>query len=302
MVEIQVFERRLEVQHARWRLPSRARARRVPPLCTVCDRRLQQRLGERLAFGIQLVQRLADQARTARPGPAGAAGRRRRRPTTRPWPRRRACAPAPASPGRSGPGARCRSRPACDSPGRRPGAPRPGAAPAVGRRAAPACAQKNSRSCARRSDTSVALRQRRSTAASTREASALAIDIGLQQADGLGLEVAAAASCHKRGQAALCWPRARPASRSLHALRGAGHRGRASAPASRDSSCDCASASGRAWARRASGAASTQRQCQSRFHRSAGCTRSAPASSCSALYCGNIAAGETACRPAARAR
>ena len=221
-------------------------------------------------------------ARTARPGRTGGAARRRRPPTSASLAaptRLRACATNAGSkrPRR----ARCRSRPARGRRQvRRPGARRPGAARGGRRRASAAWAQKNSRSCASRSDTSVSPRSPACAAAPAGATRRACCRRRPQQALRLRLRRRRrpAATAWRSGAASARRRRGRRTGRSCARPRGRIAAWRISAEQSAPRARRAASASARAAPALGSSAAS--RHCQSCGHRSAGCTRSAPASSC----------------------
>ncbi len=170
MVEFDVLERGVHVQQCRWRLPSPARASPRRRIAASASRRSAAPApAPRLADTASAATRRP--ARTARAGRSGAGCRHRPPPTIPPWPPPRACAPAPATTGRSGPGAGFRSPAArrCSISNAWRTAARRGPA---GRSALGAAwAQKNSRSCARRSDGSADSPAR--SCASSRDASRL---------------------------------------------------------------------------------------------------------------------------------
>ena len=277
--------------------PAAAAARRPIAASAAPPAAARRRRSRRAGTGASANRRPARTAPTVRP--AGAS-RRRRPPTRLPSRRRRACAPARSAPGRSG-------RARCCVVGRRlvgqaiglahrgqPRRLRPSPGDAL-------CAQKNSRSCASRSETSASPRSSTRNCASSRDATRLLNTSSGSRPLRPAPRRPPTASFHKRADRADRPRRRRGRRRSRSCARPRPAAGRrASARAASASSASRTAASGDAASACASAGSSRQRQ--SAAHRSAGCTRSAPAASCTARYCGNSDSGETVLPASRRAR
>ena len=152
-----------------------------------------------------------------------------------------------------------------------------------------AWAQKNNRSRARGSEISLPPRSRMRSCANSREATRLLNTSGDSRPAACASNIAAA-SFHSVAAWRLSVPAPRPAKIWLIrcAAPGVGVR---MIDSIRPSMAERVSASG--WQATARSSGGSGSHCQSWNHKSAGWMRSAPASSCTARYCGNIAKDDT---------
>ena len=166
---------------------------------------------------------------------------------------------------------------------------------------APARPQKNSRSCANRSDSSGWPRTLVRNCASKRDAMRLVYRSEPNKPAAWASNIAAA-SCHsvpRCEEPSARAPAPKSAQRSLMRRSDARPGSRISA---RTSVSIAPRASSSALQGAAAGSSGNSSHCQSSFHRSAGWTRSAPASASAARYCGNSITGDTGLRANCRDR